>query len=65
MLNPVLRRRCYPCDFAKACHALWMVWVWGWTQQQAGLVLGVHRSTINHIVHRRRFRDAFPVQEHT
>ena len=56
-----MNKRRYPCTHELACHALYFVFVLGWTQQQAGLVIGIHPGTVNHIIHRRRFRRAYPV----
>lgn len=55
------RRNRYPCDFRKACHVLWSIWVMGWTQTQAAIFFALNVGTVNHIVHGRRFPRAIPV----
>lgn len=51
----------FPCDHRLACHVLWAVRVKGWSQTKAAIVVGLNVGTVNHIVHRRRFRSAHPV----
>ena len=53
--------RRFPCNYRKACHVLWGVFVMEWTQTQAAINLGLNVGTVNHIVHGRRFPDAYPV----
>lgn len=47
--------------FLKACHLLWLVEEMGYSQNQAGHIVGVPAGTVNHIIHRRRFPGAFPI----
>lgn len=54
-------RRSHPCNFAKACHVLWCVWVLGWTQTHAAIAVGLNSGTVSHIVRGRRFTSAYPV----
>jgi hypothetical protein len=49
------------CTFLKACHVKWLVLVRGYTQNQAGHIVGVAAGTVNHVIHGRRFPGAFPV----
>jgi hypothetical protein len=51
----------YHCDFVKACHVLWAIYVMHWTQTQAAIAIGLNQGTVCHIVHRRRFPTAYPV----
>jgi hypothetical protein len=51
----------HPCDFAKACNALWAVKVMGWSQTKAAIVLKLNVGTVSHIVRGLRFPTAFPV----
>lgn len=55
------RRNYHPCDFAKACHVLWAVHVMGWSQTTAAIAVGLNVGTVNHIIHGRRFMQAYPV----
>lgn len=57
-----MTRRSYPCSEQQACWILYVILIWRWSQQQAGLVFGVHPGTVNHIVHRRRFPHAVPIE---
>ena len=50
----------YSCDYQKACLILHAVRVKGWTQTQAAIELEVSQGTVNHIIHGRRFPDAYP-----
>lgn len=54
-------RRPQNCTFEKACHALWLVRYARLTQSRAGRLLDVPSGTINHVIHGRRFPDAYPV----
>lgn len=47
--------------FDKACKALWLIEKMGWTQTQAANFFGVNQGVICHVVHGRRYPDAFPV----
>jgi hypothetical protein len=51
----------YPCDFAKACHALWGVQVKGWTQTKTAIKVGLNVGTVSHVVRGNRFPTAFPI----
>jgi hypothetical protein len=51
----------FPCTFQLACHVLWAIKVMGWSQTRAALEIGLSQGTVNHIVHRRRFSDAYPI----
>jgi hypothetical protein len=53
-------RKSYPATFETACHALWAVHVMNWSQTQTALAVKLNVGTVNHIVHRRRFAEAFP-----
>jgi hypothetical protein len=55
-------RKRFPCTFIKACHALWAVRVWGMTQTEAAILIGLNVGTVCHVVHRRRFPAAYPVR---
>ena len=48
-------------NFMKACYALWLVNVENATQTEAGIQVGLNTGTVNHIVHGRRFRHAYPI----
>jgi hypothetical protein len=52
----------FPCTFEKACHTLWAVHVMGWSQTQAAILIELNVGTVCHVVHRRRFPTAYPVQ---
>jgi hypothetical protein len=54
-------RRRFPCTFVKACNVTWAVIEMGWTQTQAAIEIGLNSGTVNHIVHGRRFPNAYPV----
>ncbi len=49
------------CTFEKACYAIWLVRYARLTQSRAGRLLDVSSGTINHIIHGRRFPNAYPV----
>ena len=49
-----------PCTFRKACHVLWLVQA-GYSQSQAAVIVRLNVGTVCHVVHRRRFRGAYPV----
>ena len=49
------------CDLLKACHALYLVHVLGLTQTRTAVVLELNVGTVCHIVHKRRFPNAFPI----
>jgi hypothetical protein len=53
-------RRFY-CTLPKACHALFLVKVAGLTQTHAALYCGLNVGTVNHVVHGRRFPEAYPI----
>jgi hypothetical protein len=53
-------RNSYPATFEKACHALWLVKDMGWSQTATAIAVQLNVGTVSHIVHRRRFADAFP-----
>lgn len=52
----------FPCDYTKACHVLYVVQQKGWSQTKAGIAFGLNTGTVNHVVHKRRFQDAVPVE---
>lgn len=54
-------RNSYPATFKKACHVLWGVREMGWSQTQVAIETQLSGGTVNHIVHGRRFPDAFPI----
>jgi len=54
-------RKCYACNFTKACHVLWAVRVLGLSQTAAAILVELNVGTVNHIVHGRRFMSAYPV----
>jgi hypothetical protein len=49
------------CTFLKACQAKWLVLVMGYSQNQAGHIIGVPAGTVCHIIHGRRFVGSFPI----
>lgn len=51
----------FPCDFRKACYVKWAVFVMGWTQTKAAIIVELNVGTVSHIVNGKRFRSAFPV----
>ena len=51
----------YPCTYRKACFVLWGVHVQGWTQTHTALVVGLNVGSVCHVVHGRRFPQAYPV----
>jgi hypothetical protein len=51
----------YPCTFQKACFALWAVSVKGWSQTRAAVEIGLNVGTVCHVIHGRRFPEAFPI----
>jgi hypothetical protein len=55
------RRRSFPCTFRKACNVLWAVFVKGWSQTEAAIVVELNSGTVSHIVRRRRFPYAYPI----
>ena len=53
------RRLC--ANFRKACYVLWLVYVGRFTQSHAAALVMLNVGTVCHIVHGRRFPDAYPV----
>ena len=51
-----------PCGHIKACHVLWYYRVAGLNQTQTAIATGLNIGTVNHIVHRRRYRHAYPMR---
>ena len=51
----------FPATHEKACYVLWIVYVRRLSQIHAGLLVGLNSGTVCHIVHGRRFPDAYPV----
>jgi len=56
-----MAKRRYPCSFDKACRVLGAIHLHGFTQTQAAIVLSLNVGTVCHIVHGRRFPDAYPL----
>lgn len=54
-------KRRFPCTFHKACHILWLSHVTCLTQTEIAIRLSLNVGTVNHVVHRRRFPNAYPV----
>jgi hypothetical protein len=50
----------YPCNFRKACHVLWLVRVEKTSQTHAALIVGLNVGTVCHVIHGRRFPEAYP-----
>lgn len=48
-------------NFMKACYVLWLVKIQGETQTEAAIQTKLNVGTVNHIVHGRRFRNAYPI----
>lgn len=61
MTNFPLRRRRLPCNFDKACNVLWLVRMMGFSQSQAAVIVGLNVGTVCHVIHGRRFPNAYPV----
>lgn len=57
-----MKRRTYQANKEKACHVLWLVFVARVSQTQASMVVELSQGTVCHIVHGRRFPDAYPVR---
>ena len=51
----------FPADFRLACHVLWLIYVRRMTQTEAAILVRLNVGTVCHIVHGRRFPDAYPV----
>lgn len=51
----------FPCTFRKACHVLWLYYNMGMKQTAIAILLRLNVGTVNHVVHRRRWPDAYPV----
>lgn len=50
----------YRCTYEMACNILWAVYERGWSQTKTALVIGLNVGTVCHVVHRRRFPNAYP-----
>ena len=48
------------CTPEKACFALHLVKIEGWTQTKAAIFLELNQGTVSHIINRRRFPQARP-----
>ncbi len=55
------RRPPLRCTHDQACCALWLVRFAGLTQSDAAVVLKLNVGTVCHIIHGRRFPDAYPM----
>ena len=51
----------FPADYTKACHALHLVKVLGWSQTKTAIFLCLNVGTVNHIIHGKRFSTAVPI----
>lgn len=54
-------KRRHPMTFEKACNALHLVNVLGWSQTQAAIFLRLNVGQVCHVINRRRFPTARPV----
>ena len=54
--------RRFPCTFIKACHIHWLYFVIGLSQTEVALKTSLNVGTVNHVIHRRRFSSAYPVE---
>ena len=54
-------RRRFRATFLKACHVLWLVYIRRVTQTEAAILVQLNVGTVCHIVHGRRFAEAYPV----
>ncbi len=54
-------RRRFPATFPKACHVLWLVYHRRVSQTEAAILTQLNVGTVCHIVHGRRFPEAYPV----
>jgi hypothetical protein len=60
MPGPYYRRR-FPANFQKACYVLWLVYDRRLTQTEAAMLVQLNVGTVCHIVHGRRFPEAYPM----
>lgn len=51
----------FPCTFPKACHVLWLFHHARMKQTAIAIMLRLNVGTVNHVVHGRRFPDAYPI----
>lgn len=51
----------FPCNFIKACYAMWCVKVAGWSMTKTAFRLEVSEGTISHIINGHRFKGAYPI----
>ncbi|SDM31439.1 hypothetical protein SAMN05216360_101525 [Methylobacterium phyllostachyos] len=51
----------FPCTFELACYVLYLVEILGLTQTEAAIIVGLNVGSVNHVVHRRRHPEAYPV----
>ncbi len=54
-------KRRFRATYAKACHVLWLVYEKQVTQTEAAILVQLNVGTVCHIVHGRRFPEAYPV----
>lgn len=54
-------RRRFPATHQKACYVLWLVYDRRVTQTEAAILMHLNVGTVCHIVHGRRFPEAYPV----
>lgn len=52
----------FPCTFPKACYCWWAVVERGWTMTKAAIAFELNVGTVCHVLHRRRFPDAYPLK---
>ena len=51
----------YPCSFTKACNVLYAVYVLGWSQTKAAIMLELNSGTVSKVVNGHRFPHATPL----
>ena len=59
---PTPTRRRYPLTLEKACNALYLVNVAHLSQTQTALLLGLNVGQVCHVINRRRFPQATPIE---
>ena len=52
----------FPCTFHKACFALYLYQIANLIQTEIAIRLALNVGTVNHVVHRRCFRNAVPIR---
>ena len=55
------KENAFPCDYIKACHVKYAVFVLHWSMTKAAIVIGLNVGTVSHVINGHRFPTAVPI----